>query len=142
MNIGKITYLAPLVFLTSCNSVNQDTIQYEKSYPLNTIQSYNHCYDASIISNKSIKDLKKIVHDATKNLDAQTLQDTDERYIIKRRHHVGLVSGSGGETISFTFKITNDKTTFITINTKRDFVGIVGQKAWSCDIANKIKSKL
>lgn len=140
-NIGKIICLAPLLLLASCNSANQDSIPYEASYPVNSVQSYNHCYDASIVSNKSVKELKKIIQAVTKNLDAQTIQDTDEQYIIKRRHHIGLVTGSGGETITFSFKKPDAKTTFITINTKRDLVGIAGQKALSCDIANQIKSK-
>jgi len=140
--MGKVTYLAPLLLLASCTSVNQETIQYERGYLVNSVQSYNHCYDASIVSNKSIKDLKKIIQDVTQKLDAQILQDNDEQYIIKRKHHIGLVVGSGGETITFIFKKPNPKTTFITINTKREFVGIAGQKAWSCDIANQIKSKL
>lgn len=142
MNIRKITYLAPMLLLTSCTSVNQDTIEYEPKNPVNAIQSYNHCYDASIASNKSIKELKKIIQNVTQKLDVQLLKDTEDQYIVKRKHHIGLVVGSGGETITFTFKKPNPKTTFIMINTKRDFVGIAGQKAWSCDVASQIKSKL
>lgn len=140
--MGKVTYLASLLLLTSCTSVNQDTVKYQTSYAVNSVQSYNHCYDASLVSNKPIKDLKKIIKDVTQKLDVKILQDNDEQYIIKRKHHIGLVVGSGGETIAFTFKKPNPKTTFITINTKLEFVGIAGQKAWSCDIANQIKSKL
>ena len=140
--IRQISKLAPVLLLTSCNSVNQNTIQYEASTPLNTVQSYNHCYDASIITNKSVKDLKKIIQAATKDLDAQTVQDNEEFYIIKRKHHIGLVTGSGGETITFTFKKPTSTRTFVTINTKRDLVGIAGQKPWSCEVANLIKNKL
>ncbi len=142
MNIGKIACVSPLLFLASCASVNQDNMQYAPDYPVNKVRASKDCYDASIILNKSLLETKKIVLDVTKNLDAQTIKDTEEQYIIKRKHHIGLVVGSGGETISFTFKKLKDNKTFITIDTKRDFVGIAGQKAWSCDIANHLMNKI
>lgn len=66
-----------------------------------------------------------------------------ETYIEgKRPHKVGLVVGSGGETIGVWLSGKDDKTTQVTVDTAKSFAGMAGQKNWDDEVLSSIRSAL
>ena len=59
-----------------------------------------------------------------------------------RPHKMGLLVGSGGETVGVWLTKQAPNETEVRIDTAKSFVGIIGQKEWESDILNEMYKSL
>ena len=59
-----------------------------------------------------------------------------------RPRKVGLLVGSGGETIGIWLKPVAENRTMVNVSTQKSFVGIVGQKDWSPEVLAEMQRTL
>ncbi|MCH6256766.1 hypothetical protein MLD52_09425 [Puniceicoccaceae bacterium K14] len=60
----------------------------------------------------------------------------------KRPNKIGVAVGSGGEILKINFKIIDENNTEITVATKKTMAGYVGQRLWSEELLENIKTIL
>lgn len=59
-----------------------------------------------------------------------------------RPHRVGLVVGSGGETVGVWLEPMGSSRTGVRVDTARSFLGMAGQKNWDADVLNEMSKTL
>lgn len=68
------------------------------------------------------------------------IQKQDPTYVQGRRpNKIGLVVGSGGETIKVWLKSISPTQTGVNVETNKSFVGIAGQKNWDEEVLAAMK---
>ncbi len=78
--------------------------------------------------------VKEAVIDAMKGAEFEVKKDSGNELEAKRKRHVGVFVGSGGETLVAQFKEAEEggvKGTRVVAETKKGFVGRAGQKSWT-----------
>jgi len=59
-----------------------------------------------------------------------------------RPHKVGLLVGSGGETVGVWLTDLEPGVTAVRVDTAKSFVGIIGQRDWEADILREMRQSL
>jgi hypothetical protein len=71
------------------------------------------------------------------------IQKTEPLYVEGMRpHRVGLVVGSGGETVGVWLEPLGDSRTRVRVDTAKSLLGIAGQRNWNEDILNEMTKSL
>jgi len=71
------------------------------------------------------------------------IQKTEPLYVEGfRPHRVGLVVGSGGETVGVWLEPLGDSKTGVRVDTAKSLLGIAGQRTWDADILNEMSKSL
>ena len=71
------------------------------------------------------------------------IQKTEPLYVEgSRPHRVGLVVGSGGETVGVWLEPLGDARTGVRVDTAKSLLGIAGQRNWNDDILNEMSKSL
>jgi len=71
------------------------------------------------------------------------IQKTEPLYVEGfRPRRVGLVVGSGGETVGVWLEPLGDSRTGVRVDTAKSSMGIVGQRTWNADILNEMSKSL
>jgi hypothetical protein len=71
------------------------------------------------------------------------IQKTEPLYVEGMRpHRVGLVVGSGGETVGVWLEALSDSRTAVRVDTAKSLLGIAGQRKWNEDILNEMSKTL
>jgi len=84
--------------------------------------------------------VKEAVIDAMKGAEFEVKKDSGNELEAKRKRHIGVFVGSGGETLVAQFKEAEEggvKGTRVTAETKKGFVGRAGQKSWANTILDE-----
>jgi hypothetical protein len=86
------------------------------------------------------------VHDAAIRALTSVGCDVDEKQNYKisgsRPRHMGLIVGSGGETVTVFMLPQGDKSTQVWVDTDRTFLGLAGQRNWDERTLNEMKNIL
>ncbi len=127
-----------LLLLIGCGGTTTSQLTYTPSMQPNVPSKAEGCYDAALVLKADLAATKDIALKVLKAIDAQVEKETSDSIAAQRNRHIGLFVGSGGEEIFITLKATENGTTFVTVATKTGFVGGAGQKAWSCQIVDKM----
>jgi hypothetical protein len=89
--------------------------------------------------------VKEAVIDAMKGAEFEVKKDSGNELEAKRKRHVGVVVGAGGETLVVQFKETEEggaKGTRVIAETKKGLVGRVGQKSWANAVLDQAERNL
>lgn len=81
-----------------------------------------------------IATVKAAVIDAMKSIEFEIKKDAANDLEGKRKRHIGVMVGSGGETLAVQLKEAEEggvKGTRVVAETKKGFVGRAGQKSWT-----------
>jgi len=71
------------------------------------------------------------------------IEENTETYVQGHRpHKVGLLVGSGGETVGVWLESVSNQQTKVKVNTAKSFVGYVGQEDWDEEIIVEMKKSL
>jgi len=71
------------------------------------------------------------------------IQKTEPLYVQGfRPHRVGVVVGSGGETVGVWLERLGDSRTGVRVDTARSMLGLAGQRVWNEDILNEMSKTL
>jgi hypothetical protein len=71
------------------------------------------------------------------------IEETTDNYVQGHRpHKVGLLVGSGGETVGLWLESVSDQETKVKVDTAKSFVGYVGQEDWDEEIIVEMKKFL
>ena len=89
--------------------------------------------------------VKEAVIDAMKGAEFEVKKDSGNELEAKRKRHIGVVVGSGGETLVVQFKETEEggaKGTRVIAETKKGLVGRAGQKSWATAVLDQAERNL
>jgi hypothetical protein len=84
--------------------------------------------------------VKAAVIDAMKSVEFEVKKDNGNNLEGKRKRHIGVMVGSGGETLVVQLKEAEEggvKGTKVVAETKKGFIGRVGQKSWTNAVLNQ-----
>lgn len=71
------------------------------------------------------------------------IEETTDTYVQGHRpHKVGLLVGSGGETVGVWLESVSDQETKVKVDTAKSFVGYVGQEDWDEEIVVEMRKFL
>jgi hypothetical protein len=124
--------------LSGCGGTHVSKYTFNDTYKTNIPVKDENCYDASILLGVNSKRAKDISEKVLIAIDSTIEENTDTVLKAQRNRHVGVFVGSGGEELAINLKALDDKSTFATVTTKTGFVGGAGQRAWSCEIVDKM----
>lgn len=127
-----------LLLLSGCSGVTTSQLTYTPSMQPNTASKSEGCYDAAVLLGADLATSKDIALKVLKAIDSTVKKESADSISAQRNRHIGLLVGSGGEEILITLKAVDGGKTFVTVATKTGFVGGAGQKAWSCQIVEKM----
>ena len=72
-----------------------------------------------------------------------TIKKDEATYVEgAREHKMGVMVGSGGETVSVTLALAGDGNTSVDIRTRKSFLGMAGQKNWDQPVLDEINKVL
>ena len=111
---------------------------YDDGLKTNVPVKDGNCYDASILLGVPAKRAKDIAEKVIAAVDATIEENGDTSIKAQRNRHIGLFVGSGGEELVVNLQAVGNDRTYVTITTKTGFVGGAGQRAWSCEIVDKM----
>ncbi|MDD2737071.1 MAG: hypothetical protein PHF56_24315 [Desulfuromonadaceae bacterium] len=142
MSYQKAAVLMGIVLAAALQSGCAGTLTskytYNNNYKTNAPVKDVNCYDASILLGVDLKKAREIGERVIVAVDA-TLEETTETTLkAQRNRHIGLFVGSGGEELGIKLQPVDANNTFATITTKTGLVGGAGQRAWSCEIVDKM----
>ncbi len=126
------------IFASGCAGTYASKFAYNDSYKINSPVKAEGCYDASVLLGVDAKRSQDIAFKVLTAFDANITEKTDVLLKAERNRHIGVFVGSGGEELAVNVLKIDASKTFITSTTKTGFVGGAGQKAWSCDIIDKM----
>ena len=79
---------------------------------------------------------------ALKSIGCDIKEQTPQMVSGKRSNKMGIMVGSGGETVIVNLAMVSTTSTRVEVMTKKSIVGIVGQKNWDDEVMAEIKSQL
>lgn len=136
---ARIASLLAVLATTGCAGTHVSKFNYEKdAYKVNVPVKDEGCYDASVLLGVDAARTKDVASKVVVALDSTVTESNDTSLHAERNRHIGLFLGSGGEELAVEWKPVEGNKTFVTATTKTGFVGGAGQKAWSCEIVDKM----
>lgn len=119
-------------------------------------EAYSKPKDESSETQKGKKKVKKLtetlaysqsqVHsaalEALARIGCNIKEDTGKKIEGKRPNKIGALVGSGGEVLKVSLVSKGENKTEITVETKKTVVGMAGQKLWTEELMEEIKSIL
>jgi hypothetical protein len=136
---SRLAVLLGALAMSGCAGTHVSKYTYsDDAYKLNVPVKDDGCYDASVLLGADAARTKDIATKVVVALDSTVTASTDTSIQAQRNRHIGLFVGSGGEELAVELKPLDGKKTFVTAATKTGFVGGAGQKAWSCEIVDKM----
>lgn len=137
--LARIAPLLAVLAATGCAGTHTSKYAYQAdAYKVNVPVKDEGCYDASVLLGVDAAKTKDVANKVVVGLDSTITESTDTAIHAERNRHIGLFVGSGGEELAVEWKSVEGKKTFVTATTKTGFVGGAGQKAWSCEIVDKM----
>jgi len=134
-----LALLLAVAGLSGCAGTLASKYSYSsESHKVNAPVKDEGCYDASVLLGADAARTKDLANKVLAALDSTITGSTDTSVLAQRNRHVGVFVGSGGEELAVTWKAVEPGRTFVTAATKTGFVGGAGQKAWSCEIVDKM----
>jgi hypothetical protein len=135
----RIALILGVAGLTGCAGTHASKFTYSNdAYQLNVPVRDEGCYDASVLLGADAARAKDVATKVVVALDSTITEATDTSIKAQRNRHIGLFVGSGGEELAVNLKAVDGSKTFVTATTKTGFVGGAGQRAWSCEIVDKM----
>lgn len=92
-----------------------------------------------VVVNATIKGAHDAALQVLTGIGCEIKKDAADAIEGHRSHKMGLVVGSGGETVIVALKDAGDGKTEVTVDTKKSLFGIAGQKNWSEQVATQIR---
>ena len=138
--IGIRTALLFAIIATSgCAGTHVSKFSYQSdAYKVNVPVKDEGCYDASVLLSSDAARTRDVANKVVVALDSTITESTEMSIQAQRNRHLGVFVGSGGEELAVAWKAVVGGKTFVTATTKTGFVGGAGQKAWSCEIVDKM----
>ena len=127
-----------VVLGSGCAGTQVSKFTYDESYQLNQPVKGEKCYDASVVLGVGMQRAKDIAIKGIVAIDSQIEEETDIYIKARRKRHIGVFVGSGGEILTVNLKEIDSNKTFVSATTKTGFVGGAGMKAWSCRIVDEM----
>ena len=124
--------------ISGCAGVRVSRFSYNHSYQLNKPVKDEKCFDASVLLGVDIARAKDIGRKVLIAFDSDIFEESDLKITAQRNRHLGILITNGGEELAIHLKKIAKNKTFATVTTKTGFFGTVGQKAWSCQIADEM----
>lgn len=90
---------------------------------------------------KSLQEAHKSALQALTKLDCEIKADTATYVAGFRRRHIGVLVGSGGETLKIWLEEISATQSRVTVSTSKSLLGIAGQKNWDDEVAALIAAK-
>lgn len=135
----QIALLLAVVATSGCAGTHVSKFAYKSDeYKVNVPVKDEGCYDASVLLGSDPARTRDVANKVIVALDSSITSSTDTSIRAERNRHLGVLVGSGGEELAVEWKAVDGKRTFVTATTKTGFVGGAGQKAWSCEIVDKM----
>lgn len=135
----RIALLLAVVATSGCAGTHVSKFTYSSdTYKVNVPVKDEGCYDASVLLGSDAARTRDVANKVVVALDSTVTESTDTSLHAERNRHVGVFVGSGGEELAVQWKAVDGSKTFVTATTKTGFVGGAGQKAWSCEIVDKM----
>jgi hypothetical protein len=136
---SRLALLIGVVGMSGCAGTLVSKFTYSSdAYRVNVPVKAEGCYDASVLLGVDAARARDIANKVLVALDSTITASTDTSLQAQRNRHIGVFVGSGGEELAVTWKTVDGGNTFVTAATKTGFVGGAGQKAWSCEIVDKM----
>ena len=133
-----IATFGAMAIVSGCAGLQVSEFTYDESYQINKPKKGEKCYDASVLLGVDLNRARDIAKKVLVAVDSKITEETDTLVKAKRKRHIGLIVGSGGEELSIELKEAGENKTFTAVTTKTGFVGGAGQKAWSCQIVDEM----
>lgn len=135
----RLALLVGAVGATGCAGTQVSRFTYSNdAYKVNVPVKDEGCYDASVLLASDAARTKDVAGKVVVALDSTVTESSETAIRAQRNRHVGVFVGSGGEELAIAWKPVDANKTFVTATTKTGFVGGAGQKAWSCEIIDKM----
>lgn len=135
----RTALLLAVVATSGCAGTQVSRFTYTaEAYKVNVPVKDDGCYDASVLLGSNAARTRDVAGKVVAALDSTVTETTDTSIHAQRNRHIGVFVGSGGEELAVEWKPVDAGKTFVTATTKTGFVGGAGQKAWSCEIVDKM----
>ena len=115
---------AAFASLTSCSTTSEPSVSSSGS-----ASAHN-----SVILNKSLAAAHQSGLDALAKIGANVKKNEPAYLEGRRPNKIGLVVGSGGETVKIWFTAQGGGKTAVKVKTVKSLVGIAGQRNWDSDV--------